>query len=216
VSASLRPTLLVAAPLAIEAFAVRVAVPGLRVVRTGMGPRRSERSAARLATEPAGAFAVAGVCGALRDDCEPGDLIVASALLGPAGERIEVDASALASALASAGLPVHEGVIASIARLADGYPRADLARSGACAVDMESFWLARAAAGRPFAVLRVVTDGPRHELWRPGIVPRGIKALRRLRAAAPVLVAWAATASAAPAPASVVPSSVTALRCALA
>ena len=192
-SVSLRPTLLVAAPLAIEAYAVRAAVSGLRVVRTGMGPRRSESAAARLATEPAGAFAVAGVCGSLLDYCEPGDLIVASALLGPAGERIEVEASALVSALASAGLPVHEGVIASIARLADGCPRAELARTGACAVDMESFWLARAAAGRPFAVLRVVTDGPRHELWRPGIVPRGIKALRRLRAAAPVLVAWAAS-----------------------
>jgi hypothetical protein len=33
-------------------------------------------------------------------------------------------------------------------------------------------------------------------LWRPGIVPRGIKALRRLRAAAPVLVAWAAASGA--------------------
>jgi 4-hydroxy-3-methylbut-2-enyl diphosphate reductase len=185
--------LLVAAPLAIEAFAVRAGLPGLRVVRTGMGPRRSERAAARLATEPAGAFAVAGVCGALRDDCEPGDLIVASALLGPAGERIDLEASALVNALARAGLPVHEGVIASVARLADGHRRAELARTGAGAVDMESFWLARAAAGRPFAVLRVVTDGPRHELWRPGIVPRGIKALRRLRAAAPVLVAWAAS-----------------------
>jgi len=45
-------------------------------------------------------------------------------------------------------------------------------------------------------VLRAVTDGPCHELWRPGIVPRGIKALRRLRAAAPVLVAWAAASGA--------------------
>ena len=195
-SVSLRPTLLVAAPLAIEAFAVRAGVPGLRVVRTGMGPHRSERAAARLATEPAGAFAVAGVCGALRDDREPGDLIVASALLGPAGERIDLEASGLVNALASAGLPVREGVIASVARLADGRRRSELARTGACAVDMESFWLARAAAGRPFAVLRVVTDGPRHELWRPGIVPRGIKALRRLRAAAPVLVAWAAASGA--------------------
>jgi 4-hydroxy-3-methylbut-2-en-1-yl diphosphate reductase len=216
VSAARRPTLLVAAPLAIEAFAVRAGVPGLRVVRTGMGPRRSERAAARLATEPAGAFAVAGVCGALRDDCEPGDLIVASALLGPGGERIEVDASALVAALERAGLPVHEGVIASVAQPANGGRRAELARTGARAVDMESFWLARAAAGRPFAVLRVVTDGPRHELWRPGIVPRGIKALRRLRAAAPVLVAWAAAASATSPTASSTPSSVTALRCAVA
>ncbi len=67
------------------------------------------------------------------------------------------------------------------------------ARTGACAVDMESFWLAPAAAGRPFAVLRAVSDGPRHEFWRPAIVHAGIAALRRLRRAAPVLAEWAAS-----------------------
>jgi 4-hydroxy-3-methylbut-2-enyl diphosphate reductase len=56
---------------------------------------------------------------------------------------------------------------------------------------MESFWLARAAAGRPFAVLRAVSDGPRHEFWRPAIVTQGIAALRSLRRAAPSLAAWA-------------------------
>jgi hypothetical protein len=45
-------------------------------------------------------------------------------------------------------------------------------------------------------VLRAVSDGPRHELWRPAIVTQGIAALRSLRAAAPVLAAWAAEVSA--------------------
>ncbi len=195
-----RIQLLVAAPLAIEAFALRGAGPGVRVVRAGMGPRRAERAAQRLAQEPAAAFAVAGVCGALDERFEPGDLVVASALIDPHGGRIDVPSAALAAALARAGLRVHIGAIACVARLADGQPRADLARrTGACAVDMESFWLAPAAAGRPFVVLRAVSDGPRHELFRPAIVAQGIAALRSLRAAAPVLAAWAAEIGAAPA-----------------
>ena len=153
---------------------------------------------------------MAGVCGALDPSFEPGDLVVASALIGPNGARIELPSAALAAALARAGLRVHVGAIACVARLADGQPRAELARrTGACAVDMESFWLAPAAAGRPFVVLRAVSDGPRHEFWRPAIVTQGIAALRSLRRAAPVLVAWAAEVSASPAP---IPSTAPALR----
>ena len=209
-SESFRSRLLVAAPLVVEAFAVRRGAPGVRVVRTGIGPRRSERAAARLASEPADAVAVAGVCGALDPSFEPGDLVVASALLDPGGARLEVDGAALATALARAGLRVHQGTITCVAHLADGRPRAELARrTGACAVDMESFWLAAAAAGRPFVVLRAVSDGPRHEFWRPAIVTQGIAALRSLRKAAPILVAWAAEISVASAP---IPSAAPALR----
>jgi 4-hydroxy-3-methylbut-2-enyl diphosphate reductase len=205
-----RSVLLVAAPLTVEALALRRGAPGVRVVRTGMGPRRSTRAAARLATEPADGFAVAGVCGALDPSFEPGDLVVASALVGPAGERVELTSAGLAAALTHAGLRTHVGSIACVARLADGQPRAELARrTGACAVDMESFWLAPAAAGRPFVVLRAVSDGPRHEFWRPAIVTQGIAALRSLRKAAPILVAWAAEVSVSAAP---IPSPASALR----
>ena len=48
-----------------------------------------------------------------------------------------------------------------------GAERAVLAAEGALAVDMESAWLAPAAAGRPFAVVRVVLDTPASELHRP-------------------------------------------------
>jgi 4-hydroxy-3-methylbut-2-enyl diphosphate reductase len=51
--------------LAVEAFALRGAGPGVRVVRTGLGPQRSARAAQRLAREVADAVSVAGVCGAL-------------------------------------------------------------------------------------------------------------------------------------------------------
>jgi 4-hydroxy-3-methylbut-2-enyl diphosphate reductase len=186
--------------LAVEAFALRGAGPGVRVVRTGMGPQRSARAAQRLAREVADAVAVAGVCGALDEAFEPGDLVVASALVGPDGARIQLEGAALVAALARAGVRAHLGAIACVPRLADGRNRAELARrSGACAVDMESFWLAGAAASRPFAVLRAVSDGPRHEFWRPAIVAQGIAALRSLREAGPVLAAWAAEISAAPA-----------------
>jgi hypothetical protein len=40
-------------------------------------------------------------------------------------------------------------------------------------------------------VLRVVSDGPGHELFRPSILVNGFRALRALRAAAPALITWA-------------------------
>jgi 4-hydroxy-3-methylbut-2-enyl diphosphate reductase len=210
VSEAQRFGLLVAAPLGVEAIAVRSGAPGVRVVRTGMGPRRAARAAARIEREAAEVIAVAGVCGALDPGFEPGDLVVASALIGPDGARIELSSAGLAAALERAGLRAHSGAIACVARLSEGRPRAELARrTGACAVDMESIWLAPAAAGRPFVVLRAVSDGPRHEFWRPAIVTQGIAALRSLRRAAPILVAWAADVPVIPAP---IPSAAPALR----
>ena len=55
---------------------------------------------------------------------------------------------------------------------------------------MESAWLAP-TGGAPFAVVRVITDTEAAPIWHPGIVGRGIRALRTLRRAAPVLDAWA-------------------------
>jgi 4-hydroxy-3-methylbut-2-enyl diphosphate reductase len=69
--------------------------------------------------------------------------------------------------------------------------RTALFASGARVVDMESPWLAEAAAGRPFAVLRVVSDGPGAELFRLGILRDGWRALAVLRRAAPALIDWA-------------------------
>jgi 4-hydroxy-3-methylbut-2-enyl diphosphate reductase len=58
---------------------------------------------------------------------------------------------------------------------------------------MESAWLAPAAAGRPFAVLRVVLDTPARELHRPfATAAGGLAAWRSLRRAAPALALWAA------------------------
>lgn len=197
--------LTIAAPLRVEALALRGAVPGARVVRTGMGPARTRRAAAALRASAPAPLAVAGVCGALDDRFAPGAVVVASALLGPEGERLALDAEPLRAALAARGIEAHAAAIAGVPTVAAGWRRSTLLARGALAVDMESFWLAEAAAERPFAVLRVVLDGPRRELWRPDLPLRLVSVLRRLRAAAPALVAWAA-ACGAPAAAPPTPS----------
>ena len=57
---------------------------------------------------------------------------------------------------------------------------------------MESAWLAPAAEGKRFAVLRVVLDTPDREIHRPlATLAGGLTAWRALRRAAPALAVWA-------------------------
>ena len=67
--------LTVLAPLAIEQAALRRALPGVNVIRTGMGPERSRASAGRLPADGS-PVAVAGFCGALDPRVQPGDVMV--------------------------------------------------------------------------------------------------------------------------------------------
>jgi len=185
--------LVVAAPLRVEAMALRRGDPTLRVVRTGMGPARALSAARRLQADAARAVAIGGVCGSLDPGLVPGDVFVADALIAPDGElvrRLEVDA--LCGALASLGLVSQRGGLIGIDHLVmRGGERDRMRALGARVVDMESPWLAEGAGERPLAVLRVVSDGPGHELLSFGLVRNGIAALRALRAAAPALARWA-------------------------
>jgi 4-hydroxy-3-methylbut-2-enyl diphosphate reductase len=157
-----------------------------------MGPLRAQAATRALASEPAPrALAVAGVCGALDPRLVPGDVVVASELRGNGVPIVLESAKPLARALEARGISVHVGAIVCLERLADGRDRAALASAGAIAVDMESAWLAPLRARSAFAVLRVVSDGPGHELFRPSILVNGFRALRALRAAAPALITWA-------------------------
>jgi 4-hydroxy-3-methylbut-2-enyl diphosphate reductase len=156
--------LLVCAPLAVEAFALGKSA-NVRVVRTGMGPSRSREAAAKLADEPAHAVVVAGFGGALDPSLEPGDVVVADAVTGPDG-RASCESAKLARVLRAAGLRVVVGTIACRDHFVEGDERRELFDQGACAVDMESAWLAAAARARPFSVVRAVVDTPHHELAR--------------------------------------------------
>ncbi|HEY2670322.1 MAG TPA: 4-hydroxy-3-methylbut-2-enyl diphosphate reductase [Rugosimonospora sp.] len=176
----------VCAPLRVERAALRRA--GVSVVRSGMGPRRSERSVARLAGSP---VLVAGLGGGLDDAVRPGDVVVASEVRGPAGQRVpSPSAPLLAGALRRLGLTVHIGPIVSSERVVDGAARRELSGTGALAVDTESAWLA--PGGAPFAAIRSIVDTDVNPLWSVGAVPRGIRALRALRRAVPAIDDWSA------------------------
>jgi 4-hydroxy-3-methylbut-2-enyl diphosphate reductase len=179
--------LLIAAPLRLEAWAIASGRPPARVQRTGMGPRRAHTAVPALLEDPAEALLVLGFGGGLASDSRVGEVIVADAVREPECEPIRCHrAEQLAAAIERAGLPVQIGSIVSVKRIAVGETRTALGRAGALAVDMESAWLGRAARGRPFSVVRVLSDTPSQELLRPrGAigVARACAVLRRVAAA---------------------------------
>ncbi|MGH3798148.1 MAG: 4-hydroxy-3-methylbut-2-enyl diphosphate reductase [Pseudonocardiaceae bacterium] len=180
-------------PLRVEQAALRRAGRSMRLVRTGMGPRRAAATAARLSsgTDP---VLVAGVGGGLVPQVRPGDVVVASEVRddsGSEGRSVEVpSAPLLAGALRRLGLTVHIGPIRSSSRIIPGHTQWAPAAGGPLAVDMESVQLA--AMDVPFAVVRAIVDSTDHPLWHVGTVRRGVRALRVLRACLPALEWWAA------------------------
>ncbi len=184
--------LLVLAPLALEARAVRAGAPWARVERVGMGPKRASKSAELLDRGAGGAVLIAGFCGALDPKLEPGDIVLASEVRGPTGTTVCSDPAVLAGVLRRGGLRVHVGPIASSQRIVLRDRRRALHRTGALAVDMESAWLAPAAQGEPLVTLRVVVDTDRHELHRPlRTVAAAAAAYRSLRQACALVEQWA-------------------------
>lgn len=181
---------LVAAPLRLEEVLIRSAARGVHVRKTGMGPEKSRAAARALRGEQGDALLVLGFCGGLDAQSRPGDVVVADEVLAAADEghnpeRVGCDgARALTAALGRAGLCVRNGPVVCVSRLALGERREQLRAAGALAVDMESVWLAAGAAGRPFAVVRVVLDSPSHELLRPQAAAGAVRAAQALRRAA--------------------------------
>jgi 4-hydroxy-3-methylbut-2-enyl diphosphate reductase len=187
---------MVAAPLRIEEILIRSADRGLHVERTGMGPDRSKAAAHVLGEGPGDGLLVAGFCGGLDEQSVPGEVIVADTVLAATDEGHSPEEVACAhvdeleAAVARTGLAVRRGQIVCVAHLALGERRRQLHEAGALAVDMESVWLARGAAGRPFGVVRVVLDSPSHELMRPQAAAGAVRAARALRRVAGVLNDW--------------------------
>lgn len=181
--------LTVLAPLSLEAHAVRSGAAWARVHRVGMGPRRAARPVPVPEGDP---VLIAGFCGALDPELEPGDIILASELRGPTGTTPCPDPSILAGLLRRGGLRVRVGPIASSQRLVVRERRRVLHQSGALAVDMESAWLASSTRAQPLVTLRVVLDTYRHELHRPLRTLSGAAiAYRTLRKACTLVEDWA-------------------------
>jgi 4-hydroxy-3-methylbut-2-enyl diphosphate reductase len=164
----------------------------VRVVATGYGPRRASARETMLRDQPFAAMAIAGVGGGLAAGLRPGDLVVASEVTDGHTVIPCPSAALLAGELRRAGLRVRVGRVVTVDHLVRGAERERLAATGALVADMESAVLARAAAGRPLAVVRAVSDTPDRPLVSPGVLGGGLAALRSLRAAGPALARWAA------------------------
>jgi 4-hydroxy-3-methylbut-2-enyl diphosphate reductase len=185
-------SLVVLAPLSVEARAVRAGAPWADVHRVGMGPRRAARSAQLVESSGGSAVLIAGFCGALDPRLEPGDIVLGTEVRGPTGTTRCADPAILAGVLRRGGLRVSVGPIASSQRLVMRERRRSLQRSGALAVDMESAWLAPAAQDQPLVTLRVVLDTHRNELHHPLRTVAGAAiAYRALRRACALVEDWA-------------------------
>jgi 4-hydroxy-3-methylbut-2-enyl diphosphate reductase len=183
---------LVLAPMAVEAHAVRAGAPWAQVQRIGIGPNRARRAASLTRGGPRGAVIIAGFCGALDPELEPGDIVLASELRGPTGTTVCPDPVILAGHLRRGGFNVRVGPVASTQRLVVRERRRALQRTGALAVDMESAWLAPEAHAQPLVTLRVVLDTHRHELHRPLRTAAGAaRAYRALRGVSALVQDWA-------------------------
>ncbi len=140
------------------------------------------------------AIAVMGVGGGLVAGLVPGELVVADRVLRPDGTVVcePAGAALLAGALQRAGLAARVGAVVTTPRPVRGAAaREILAATGATVADMETSALLEESWGRPTAVIRAVSDLPGQELVSVGTVANGAKALRSLRAAGPVVEAWA-------------------------
>ncbi len=187
-------SLLVCAPMWVEAQALRRSVPSALVERTGYGARSLERAEA-IAASPARALAVSGVAGATVDGILPGDVVVATEVVDSRTDGPPMrcpTAPLLAAALRRRGLRVHLGRMSTVSSVADAATMADLARDGTIAVDLESAPLIRAGADRVRAVARVVVDAPGHPMVRPDLPVRGARALAELATVGLALQEWAA------------------------
>jgi 4-hydroxy-3-methylbut-2-en-1-yl diphosphate reductase len=175
----------VLAALRLEAVAI-----GGEVLRTGMGHAKAGATGTRLARSlaPGRPLAIVGIAGGLESTLEPGQLVVADTLHAPDGSDpiILPEATGVAESLRRHGRDVRVGAVACSTTIVHGAARAELARGGALAVEMESLWLARALVGHPLVVVRAVGDTERH-----GFVLGNLKALAALRHLRPALDRWA-------------------------
>lgn len=178
------------APLRCEAVALRGASDA-RVLRTGLGPRRSARVVAGARLGERDSLAVTGLAGGVGATVA-GAVVVADEVRDETGPVRLPGAPELAERLCTAGFAVLVGPLSSVDHAVVGAERAALATTGVVAVDMESAAVARAAGERLLAVVRVVVDTAVTPLLHVRTADRGVRALLRLRRLAPVVADWVA------------------------
>ena len=148
-----------------EARAARGGEPeDIRIVCCGASTARAAALARTLVDQGAAGLFSFGTAGALQPGLSPGTVVIASEIVGTAGETFEVDGDWTAR-LDSELRPALDTVSAPIAGtegpVGDVEAKAALGKSsGAAAVDMESHAVARigAAAGLPVTAVRAIVD----------------------------------------------------------
>lgn len=140
-------------------------LPGAAEVEVGwrgIGAARALDAARSLVERGVCALLSFGLATALDRSLPAGTVVVPAAVVGRDGQALPTDLEWSARIRAALGAPVSAGMIAEAATaLVDAESKVELGRAtGACAADMESAAVARAAnaVGVPFAALRAVAD----------------------------------------------------------
>lgn len=132
--------------------------------------QRAYEEALRLVTDGARALVSFGIAGGLNSETPVGALVLAEAVIGEKGEGFETTPGwrqALADLVAGEITPVGGPVISlSHALETEAVKAAAHKKTGAVAVDMESFGVAKAAQERkvPFLVIRAISDSVADQL----------------------------------------------------
>ncbi len=146
----------------LEAWAVRRAVRGARIIEAGVGLGRLPRE------DLGGVVVTCGLAGAVRPGLPTGSVIIPEKVLRPDGRWLSCDPSLVTSLVAGAktlGLEPDRGPLGTASAFVRGAARASWAARGCVAVDMETGLL---TAPR-IAAVRVVLDTPSRDLsevWR--------------------------------------------------
>lgn len=136
------------------------------VVTTGMGPRQArDRAAESLSKETPEAVIITGSCGSLTQSLVEGSVVIYTDCLSADGQQPTPCSASLADSVTNRlqreGIKCTRVVGITTHRIATTTnEKLDLARSGAGAVDMESYEVVAAATARgvPSVVIRVVSD----------------------------------------------------------
>jgi adenosylhomocysteine nucleosidase len=170
----------------------------IALAASGIGMRRAQESARRVLDEMRGVdlIILTGVAGALADNLEIGEVVLADRLMTRDGDNeepgrtIEVPHDHFAtysSALDAAGIRYARGALLTVKYpLVTGTEKRFAGEhTGAIAVDMETAVIAFEAAARgiPFVAMRTIMDTIEHDLASAGLADENGK-VRPLKAAA--------------------------------